>query len=71
MPVHIRHTDGYRVSTPGGVKAKKTSLKNAMAQRRLLNAVEHSDWRPTGKKSSKKSKKALQTMMMKMRASRA
>lgn len=39
----------YRVSTPGGVKAKATSLKKALAQRRLLNAVDHG-WRPTGKK---------------------
>ena len=64
MPVHIRHTDGYRVSTPGGVKAKKTSLKNAMAQKRLLQGVEHG-WKPTGKKA----KKSLRSVAMKMRAS--
>jgi len=54
MPVKISKTDGkYRVSTPHGVHAKHTSLKNAMAQRRLLNAVEHG-WKPTGKKSNLK-----------------
>lgn len=42
MPVSIKKKDGgYSVSTPSGVKAKKTTLANAMAQRRLLNAVEH------------------------------
>ena len=51
MPVTIKKTDGYRVSTPGGVKAKKTSRLKALRQARLLRAVEHG-WRPTGKKSS-------------------
>lgn len=50
MPVRItKLSDGYRVSTPHGTKAKKTTLAKAMAQRRLINAVEHG-WRPTGKK---------------------
>ena len=62
MPVHIRKVDGYRVSTPGGVKSKSTSKRNAMAQRRLLNAVEHSDWKPTGKSM------AMRKHVMKMRA---
>ncbi len=49
MPVKITKTDGkYRVSTPGGTKAKGTTLKKAKSQRNLLNAIEHSDWRPTG-----------------------
>ncbi len=52
MPVTIRKVDGYRVSTPGGTKAKHTTKKKAEAQKRLLNAVEHSDWRPTGKKQN-------------------
>jgi len=46
-PVTIRKVDGYRVSTPRGTKAKHTTKKKAMAQKRLLNAVEHSNWRPT------------------------
>lgn len=42
MPVSVRKLNGgYRVSTPGGVKAKRTTKKKAMKQRRLLNAVEH------------------------------
>jgi hypothetical protein len=61
MPVHVRKIDGYRVSTPGGVKAKSTSMKNAMAQRRLLNAVEHG-FKPTGKSM------AMRKHVMKMRA---
>lgn len=41
MPVTIRKRNGYSVHTPGGVKAKNTTLKKAKAQMRLLNAVEH------------------------------
>ncbi len=41
MPVKIRKVDGYRVSTPGGVKAKSTTKKKAEAQARLLRGVEH------------------------------
>lgn len=52
MPARIRKVKGgYRVSTPTGTKAKKTSLKKAKAQKRLLNAVEHG-WKP--KKKSKR-----------------
>jgi hypothetical protein len=51
MPVHIKKVKGgYQVSTPNQVHAKKTSLKNAKSQERLLNAVEHG-WKPTGKKA--------------------
>jgi len=50
MPVRIKKVDGYRVSTPGGVKAKHTT--KAKKQERLLNAVEHG-WKPTGKKKRK------------------
>ena len=46
MPVSIKKVNGYRVSTPGGVKAKSTTKKKAKAQKRLLNAVEHG-WKPT------------------------
>ncbi len=54
MPVKMRKVRGGkgRVSTPGGVKAKATTVKKWKAQERLLNAVEHG-WRPTGKKSGK------------------
>jgi len=42
MPVTIRKKKGcYEVSTPNGVHAKCTSLKNAKAQERLLNAIDH------------------------------
>jgi hypothetical protein len=50
MPVTItKETSGYQVSTPHGVKAKHTTKEKATKQARLLNAVEHSDWRPTKK----------------------
>ena len=49
MPVKISKVDGYRVSTPGGVKAKHTTNAKAMAQVNLLRGVEHG-WKPTGKK---------------------
>ena len=52
MPVKIKKVNGYRVSTPGGVKAKHTTKSKAKKQERLLNAVEHS-WKPTGKKKRK------------------
>jgi hypothetical protein len=51
MPVKLEKDPsgkGYTVSTPGGVKGRKMTLRNAKAQARLLNAVEHSDWRPDG-----------------------
>lgn len=56
MPVKITKMskNKYKVSTPNGVKAKGASKKNTLAQERLLNAVEHSAWRPTGKKRKKK-----------------
>lgn len=40
----------YQVRTPNGIHAKNTTKAKAEAQERLLNAVEYSDWRPTGKK---------------------
>jgi hypothetical protein len=50
MPVSIRKTKGgYRVSTPNGVKAKRTTKAKAMKQKRLLNAVEHG-WKPRKRK---------------------
>jgi len=56
MPVTIRKVDGYRVSTPHGVKAKSTTAAKAKSQKRLLNAVEHG-WKPTGKPAKKKRRK--------------
>jgi len=47
-PGKITKVDGYRVTTPGGVKAKETTKKKAESQVRLLRGVEHG-WRPTGK----------------------
>jgi len=53
MPVKIRKTDSrYRVSTPGGTKAKGTTKAKAQAQANLLRGVEHG-WKPTGKKARK------------------
>jgi len=48
MPVKIKKVDGYRVSTPSGVKAKRTTKKKAKAQKRLLQAIDYG-WKPTGK----------------------
>lgn len=59
MPVKISKVKGgYQVKTPNQVHAKKTSLTNAKAQERILNAVEHTDWRPTGKPAKKKWKQS-------------
>lgn len=53
MPVKIRKVKGgYKVSTPGGTKAKKTTKKKAKAQVNLLRGIEHG-WKPTGKKRRK------------------
>lgn len=48
MPVNIRKIDGFQVSTPGGVKAKSTTLRKAKSQSRLLRAIKHG-FKPTGK----------------------
>ena len=55
MPVKVKKVDGYRVSTPGGVKAKHTTQAKAEAQANLLRGVEHG-WKPTGKPAKKKKK---------------
>lgn len=52
-PVKVRKVNGYRVSTPGGIKSKHTTRRKAQLQKRLLNAVEHG-WKPTGKPAYKK-----------------
>jgi len=43
MPVSTRkNKDGsYSNRTPGGLKGKHMTKKNAVAQKRLLNAIEH------------------------------
>lgn len=43
MPVKIKKLKSgkYRVSTPGGVKAKSTTKKKAKSQERLINMKEH------------------------------
>ena len=46
MPATITKVNGYRVSTPGGVKAKNTTKAKAKKQKRLLNAIDHG-WKPT------------------------
>ena len=56
MPARIRRVKGgYSVRTPNGVHAKKTSKKKAMAQKRLLNAIDHG-WKPT-KRTKKRSRR--------------
>lgn len=52
MPVTVKKADGgYQVSTPNMVHAKRTSFEKAMAQKRLLNAVEHG-WTPGRRRST-------------------
>jgi len=43
MPVRQRRLKSGKVrnTTPGGVKAKATTRRNANAQKRLLNAIDH------------------------------
>jgi len=41
MPVKIKKVNGYRVSTPSGVKSKGTTKEKAERQANLLRAVEH------------------------------
>jgi hypothetical protein len=53
MPVKIKKVKGgVRVSTPNGVKSKKTTMKKAKKQRNLLNAIEHG-WVPAKRKKKK------------------
>ncbi len=56
MPVKIKKVNGYRVSTPGGTKAKRTTKKKAQRQANLLRGIEHG-WKPTGKKARNKRKR--------------
>ena len=49
MPVKIRKVKGgVRVSTPGGVKSKKTTMSKAKKQSNLLRGLEHG-WKPKRK----------------------
>lgn len=41
MPYKLRKVDGYSVTSPTGTKAKKTTLRKAKAQIRLLQGVKH------------------------------
>ena len=59
MPVKITNVDGYRVSTPGGTKAKHTTKVKAERQRRLLEGIERG-WVPTGEPA----KNALRNAVM-------
>ena len=48
MPVTIKKKGKkYQVRTPGGIKAKGTTKEKAKKQERLINAIEHSNWRPS------------------------
>lgn len=50
MPYKMRKVKGgYKVTSPHGTKAKKTSKAKAEAQMRLLRGVDHG-WRPSGSK---------------------
>lgn len=52
MPWTMRKTKsgGYKVSTPHGVKAKNTTKEKALAQVRLLKAIENEGRKGGGKK---------------------
>lgn len=62
MPIKMKKLKGgkVRVSTPSGVKAKRTTPAKAEAQARLLRGVEHG-WKPIGmsemRRAAKKRKK--------------
>ena len=51
MPVKITKLKGkgVKVTTPHGVKAKKTTMRKAKKQKRLLQVIEHG-WKPTRRK---------------------
>ena len=50
MPAKVHKTKGgYRVTTPGGVKARHTTRAKAKKQQRLLNAIDHG-WKPSKKR---------------------
>jgi hypothetical protein len=52
VPVKIQKENdgkGYRTSTPGGVKGRHMTKRDAEAQRRLLNAIDHG-WEPDNRR---------------------
>lgn len=54
MPYTItKFDDSYKVTSPSGTKAKKTTKKKAKKQVRLLNAIEHG-FEPSPYRSSNK-----------------
>lgn len=55
MPYRIiKQLDGrYMLRSPNRVHGRGMTLINAKKQRNLLNAVEHSDWRPAGGKNKR------------------
>jgi hypothetical protein len=54
VPVTIRKRgNAFQVATPSGVKAKGTTKPKALAQERLLNAVDQG-WQPTRVKTQAK-----------------
>ena len=58
-PVRIRKLKGrnrYRVSTPSGVKSRRTTKRKAESQARLLRAVKHW-WKPSGVKKRRVKRK--------------
>lgn len=59
MPVKVKKVDGYRVSTPGGVKAKSTTKAKAEAQKRIIEAADKKKHNsaPHGKFVDKRAKK--------------
>ena len=63
MPVTTTKKNGYTNRTPGGVKGRGMTKKNAKAQKRLLNAVEHG-WKPSG--NQKKKEKTYSPAICKM-----
>ena len=56
MPVSVSKKDGkFQVRTPGGVKAKGTTKSKALAQKRLLNAIENDpDFVPRARREAAK-----------------
>ena len=66
MPVSVKKLPGrqrYRVSTPGGTKAKSTTKAKAERQQRLLNAIDHG-WKPTGKHESMNTPNQIVKMLL-------
>jgi hypothetical protein len=62
MPVTMKKLGGGKmmVMTPEGVKSRATSFQKAKSQERLLNAVEHSSWRPMGDKGKRRMMKGME-----------